>query len=149
MKKSAGFLYSQIQKNANISRTRADKIIPSPDSESARSVRQDGLVAFHVQVQYFSQYYNSLSMPFFTFFERKLQVFKHPSEYIFAQKYFWNLLEKPYMVDIFCGHVRVLVKKKLSCHWKNPKIQKIKLFRKLDLISKNYERSRNQRKKLV
>src|SRR5437870_9336601 len=88
-------------------------------------------------------------MPFFAFFERKLQVFKHPSEYIFAQKYFWNLLEKYYMVDIFCGHVRVLVKKKLSCHRKNPKIQKIKLFRKLDLISKNYKRSRNQRKKLV
>ena len=127
-KKSAGFLYSQIQKNANISRTRADKIIPSPDSESARSVRQDGLVAFHAQVQNFSQYYNSLSMPFFAFFERKLQVFKHPSEYIFVQKYFWTLLEKYYMVDIFCGHVRVLVKKKLSCHWKNPKIQKIKLF---------------------
>ena len=149
MKKSAGFLYSQIQKNANISRTRADKIIPSPDSESARSVRQDGLIAFHLQVQYFSQYYNSLSMPFFAFFERKLQVFKHPSEYIFVQKYFCKSARKVLHGGYFCDHVRVLVKKKLSCHWKNPKIQKIKLFRKLDLISKNYERSRNQRKKLV
>ena len=110
-KKSAGFLYSQIQKNANISRTRADKIIPSPDSESARPVRQDGLVAFHAKIENFSQSYNSLSMLFFTFFERKLQVFKLPSEYIFAQKSFWNLLEKYYMVDFFVAMYGSLLRK--------------------------------------
>ena len=36
----------------------------------------------------------------FSIFELKSQLFKQPKMYIFIQVYFWNLLEKYYMIDI-------------------------------------------------
>ena len=53
-------------------------------------------------------------MPFLAFFELKSQLFKQPKMYIFIQVYFWNLLEKYYMLDILNGHVRRRVKKKIG-----------------------------------